>query len=101
MPLSAKAMRDRALARAQDITSQEIVDINSASSFSIVCDELSDVDDMHKSIFLAGMSALKAHKKNSLTCCLSLVKLEVRIFFQQLQLKESRIQINHIFFCRN
>ncbi len=46
MPLSAKMMRDRALKLAQDITNQQIVDINSACGFPIACDESRDVDDI-------------------------------------------------------
>ncbi len=44
VPLSAKAMRDRALKLAQDITNQQTVDIISFCGFSIACDESCDVD---------------------------------------------------------
>ncbi len=46
VPLSAKTLRDRVLKLAQDITNQQIWNINSACDFSIGCDESCDVDDI-------------------------------------------------------
>ncbi|XP_017778372.1 PREDICTED: general transcription factor II-I repeat domain-containing protein 2 isoform X1 [Nicrophorus vespilloides] len=45
MPLSAKVVRDRTIRMAEDITIQQVIDLNSAPLFSIACDQLCDVDD--------------------------------------------------------
>ncbi|XP_072251164.1 general transcription factor II-I repeat domain-containing protein 2B-like [Leuresthes tenuis] len=52
MPLSAKTVRDRAIKMAENISSKQIVDINSAEAFSIACDESSDVNDVEQTALL-------------------------------------------------
>jgi hypothetical protein len=48
MPLSAKTVKDRTIKMSENITSQQINDINSAPAFSIACDESSDVNDIEQ-----------------------------------------------------
>ncbi|KAK1889551.1 General transcription factor II-I repeat domain containing protein 2A [Dissostichus eleginoides] len=52
MPLSAKTVKDRTIKMAENITSQQIEDINSAPAFSIACDESSDVNDIEQTALL-------------------------------------------------
>ncbi|XP_072251163.1 general transcription factor II-I repeat domain-containing protein 2A-like [Leuresthes tenuis] len=52
MPLSAKTVRDRAIKMAENISSKQIVDINSAEAFSIACDESSDINDVEQTALL-------------------------------------------------
>lgn len=42
MPLSAKTVRDRTIKMAENISSRQIDDINSAQAFSVACDESSE-----------------------------------------------------------
>ena len=48
MPLSAKTVQDRTSKMAQDITKQQIKDINSAVAYSIACDESKDKSDIEQ-----------------------------------------------------
>ena len=48
MPLSAKTIQDRTSKMAQDITKQQIKDINSAVAYSIACDESKDKSDIEQ-----------------------------------------------------
>ncbi|XP_059819303.1 general transcription factor II-I repeat domain-containing protein 2-like [Hypanus sabinus] len=48
MPLSAKTVKDRTIKMAEDITSQQIEDINSAVAYSIACDESKDKGDIEQ-----------------------------------------------------
>lgn len=52
MPLSAKTVKDRTIKTAENITGQQIENINSAPSFSIACDESSDVNDVEQTVML-------------------------------------------------
>ena len=52
MPLSAKLVQDRTSKMAQDITKQQIKDINSAVAYSIACDESKDKSYIeHRALF--------------------------------------------------
>ncbi|XP_059812513.1 general transcription factor II-I repeat domain-containing protein 2B-like [Hypanus sabinus] len=48
MPLSAKTVKDRTIKMAEDITRQQIKDINSAVAYSIACDESKDKGDIEQ-----------------------------------------------------
>ncbi|KAJ4939175.1 hypothetical protein JOQ06_028635 [Pogonophryne albipinna] len=48
MPLSAKTVKDRTIKMAEDITRQQIKDINSAVAYSIACDESKDIGDIEQ-----------------------------------------------------
>ncbi|XP_059843836.1 SCAN domain-containing protein 3-like [Hypanus sabinus] len=48
MPLSAKTVKDRTIKVAEDITRQQIKDINSAVAYSIACDESKDKGDIEQ-----------------------------------------------------
>ena len=48
MPLSAKTVKDRTSRMADDITKQQIKDINSAVAYSIACDESKDKSDIEQ-----------------------------------------------------
>ena len=48
MPLSAKTVQDRTSKMAQDITKQQIKDINSTVAYSIACDESKDKSDIEQ-----------------------------------------------------
>ena len=48
MPLSAKTVQDRTSKLAQDITKQQIKDINSAVAYSIACDESKEKSDIEQ-----------------------------------------------------
>ena len=52
MPLSAKIVKERAIKMANNITDQQIKDINSAPAFSIACDESCDVTDIEQTALL-------------------------------------------------
>lgn len=52
MPLSAKTVKERAIKMANNITDQQIKDINSAPAFSIACDESCDVTDIEQTALL-------------------------------------------------
>ncbi|XP_060788258.1 general transcription factor II-I repeat domain-containing protein 2-like [Neoarius graeffei] len=52
MPLSAKTVKDRANKMANNITDQQIKDINSAPAYSIACDESCDVTDIEQTAVL-------------------------------------------------
>ena len=52
MPLSAKTVKERAIKMANNITDQQIKDINSAPAFSIACDEWCDVTDIEQTALL-------------------------------------------------
>ena len=52
MPLSAKIVKERAIKMANNITDQQIKDINSAPAFSIACDEWCDVTDIEQTALL-------------------------------------------------
>ena len=48
MPLSAKTVKDRTIKMAEDITGQQIRDINSAVAYWIACDESKDKGDIEQ-----------------------------------------------------
>uniref|UniRef100_A0A8C9ZDY1 SPIN-DOC-like zinc-finger domain-containing protein n=1 Tax=Sander lucioperca TaxID=283035 RepID=A0A8C9ZDY1_SANLU len=48
MPLSAKTVKDRTIKMTEDITRQQIKDINSAVAYSIACDESKDKGDVEQ-----------------------------------------------------
>ena len=48
MPLSAKTVKDRTIKMAENITKQQIKDINSAAAYSIACDESKDKSDIEQ-----------------------------------------------------
>lgn len=48
MPLSAKTVKDRTIKMAEDVTKQQIKDINSAVAYSIACDESKDKGDIEQ-----------------------------------------------------
>ena len=48
MPLSAKTVRDRTIKMAENITKQQIKDINSAATYSIACDVSKDKNDIEQ-----------------------------------------------------
>ncbi|KAL0978655.1 hypothetical protein UPYG_G00173530 [Umbra pygmaea] len=48
MPLSAKTVKDRTIKMAEDITRQQIKDINSAVAYSVACDESKDKGDIEQ-----------------------------------------------------
>ena len=48
MPLSAKTVKDRTCRMADDITKEQIKDINSAVAYSIACDESKDKSDIEQ-----------------------------------------------------
>ena len=48
MALSAKTVKDRTIKMAEDITRQQIKDINSAVAYSIACDESKDKGDIEQ-----------------------------------------------------
>ena len=52
MPLSAKTVKDRAIKMAENLTGQQIKDINLASAFSIAGDESKDVSDIEQTALL-------------------------------------------------
>ncbi|XP_028299320.1 general transcription factor II-I repeat domain-containing protein 2A [Gouania willdenowi] len=52
MPLSAKTVRNRTIKMAENISSKQIVAINSAHAFSLACDESSDVNDVEQTALL-------------------------------------------------
>ena len=48
MPLSAKTVKDRTIKMAENITKQQIKDINSAATYSIACDVSKDKNDIEQ-----------------------------------------------------
>ena len=48
MPLSAKTVKDRTIKMAENITKQQIKDINSAAAYLIACDESKDKSDFEQ-----------------------------------------------------
>lgn len=48
MPLSAKTVKDRTKKMTENITGQQIKDINSAVAYSIACDESKDNGDIEQ-----------------------------------------------------
>lgn len=58
MPLSAKTVKDRAIKMAENITKQQIKDINSAPAFLIACDESKDKSDIEQiALFCRNMNS--------------------------------------------
>ncbi|XP_067135999.1 uncharacterized protein [Centruroides vittatus] len=52
MPLSAKIVRDRTVCIADDVTSQQVTDLNSTPGFSIACNESCDVNDIAQVVLI-------------------------------------------------
>ncbi|CAL9687263.1 unnamed protein product [Knipowitschia caucasica] len=48
MPLSAGTVKDRTIKMAENVTKQQIKDINSAAAYSIACDESKDKSDIEQ-----------------------------------------------------
>ncbi len=93
-------MRNRALKLAQNITNQQIVDINSACCFSIACDESYDVDDIAQ-VALLGRYVNSEGPQEELIDLLPLTgQTRGEDIFSTIItcLKEKGIQTNHIIY---
>ena len=64
MPLSAKTVKDRTIKMAENVTKQQIKDINSAATYSIACDVFKDKNDIEQiALFCRYENSAGPHKK--------------------------------------